>query len=315
MVWTTTNLIAEVKLICMLPDLNGSLSDDDILLLADHAMQDDITPLVISLSKDYWVKNKVLPIEQNTTDYPVPSRAIGQKLHDLTMVSPNNIEYSLPQIAAQDAWRFKIGYPNAVGSGFVYHFAGDNVRILPNPGNSQGSLNLSYFLRRSRFFDEVSGGFCQVVSVNTTTGAITVNVDPTGIFTAGSRIDLTSYDAPNDVIGVSVVVVSSTAAPNVVTVDPNDLPDNLAANDYMFAEDMTIVPGMPADLRTLLVHATAARVLAALADPKVDQAFALVDRDKQRLMDLMAPRNEGEPPTIINYNSLIRGRSNWGWRR
>lgn len=315
MTWTTTNLLAEVKLICMLPDLNGALSNDDILLLADHAMQDDITPFVISLSKDYWVKDKTLPIEQDVTDYPIPSRAIGQKLHDLTIVSSNNIEFSVPQIAAQDAWRFKTSGTGSTGAGFVYHFAGDNVRLLPNPGNTTGSLKLSYFLRRSTFFQEVSGGFVQVVSVNTTTGAITVNADPTGIFTAGQRIDIVGINPPNDVLGVGVVVVSSTTAPNVITVAPADLPDDIAADDYIYAEGVTTVPGMPADLRTLLVHATAARVLAALADPKVDQAFALVDRDKDRLRDLMAPRNEGEPPTIINYNGLIRGRSQRGWRK
>jgi len=315
MAWTTTNLIAEVKLICMLPDLNGGVSNDDILVLADHAMQDDITPLVISLSKDYWVKNKLLPIVQNKTDYPVPSRAIGQKLHDLTIVGPSNVEYSLSQIASQDAWRFKVGYPNAVGSGFVYHFAGDNVRILPNPGNTQGSLNLSYFLRRSVFFQETAGGFAQVVSVNTTTGAITVNINPTTIWSVGQKIDITGFGPPNDVLGVGLTVVSVTASPNVVTVAASSLPSGIATDDYVFTEDQTTVPGMPADLRTLLVHATAARVLAALADPKVDQAFALVDRDKQRLMDLMAPRNEGEPPTIINYNSLIRGGRGFGWRR
>lgn len=307
MAWTTDDFLTQLKVRCQLPDDNQAITDSQLFLLADMAMQTDIESLIMSLKGEYWVKSSDSTIVSGTAAYRMPYRAVGRKLRDLLLVDSAGNEVSLPEISAEDAWRYKSAGSWNWRAGSAYYVQGEEVVLLPTPNASGYTLRFKYYARRPRLVslsDNVNG--CAITAVSGGLRQISVAATPSGI-TTDTVVDIIRCKPYFDYLSMSLTVSGTT--PTVITVT-SDYSTVAAAGDYIFVEDTTGVVPLPVELQPVLITATAVRVLTSLGDPKAQAELVMLDREKQMVMQLLDPRNDGEAKRVINRSSPLRG-SRW----
>lgn len=309
MAWNANDLLRQVKLRGQFPDTNGAITDEEMLLLADEAMFMDIFSLILSCKREYYVKDADVDIVDNQQDYIIPSRAAGTKLRDLLVLNPNGnpvTEQSVLEIVPEQAWRYQVSNSVWWNTAGAYYWKGQSVCLLPKPTAANGfRLRFRYYLRRPR----MTLTYGHVSAINTGTGEITFDAARPSVFTVGAEVDLIQAKPYFDALSMNVPITAVDT--NSITVDPADISDNFVVGDYVCLEDTSYLMPCPVELQPLLVSATLVKVLEALGDPKLETTAALFERDRQRMMDYLSPRNEGESPRIINRSSPTRANRGW----
>lgn len=145
--WLTSNsLLNTIKIRIMLPDYQVTLSDDDILLLANQEMMLSQVPAVMQYHAEYFTSNAIIPLEDNRNRYPIPERAIASKIRDLFFQDSNNNLYEMTCINADDISFYQPS--NAPYTYKYYYIEGNDVVIVPNlTGTTTGNLYFRYYLR------------------------------------------------------------------------------------------------------------------------------------------------------------------------
>ena len=303
-VWAADDFLDQVKSRAQLPDITGALSDADILLLADQAMQTEIEPLVVGMKRDYWVKTYDQDITANVSDYRIFHRSIGSKLRDLLLVDQNGNEYSIPEIAPEQAWRYK-QVQGDWNTSVAYYVQGEEVVLVPTPTQTGYTLRQKYCLRRPRLTIDTDN----YAAITSFIGPIlSVATVPANII-SGAFVDIVRRKPYFDVLVVEAEVIAAGVGTISIDVAP---PTSLQAGDYVSFSDTSYIVPLPVEIQQLLLTATVGKVLMALGDERAQREIAVFERDRDRVKVLLSPRNEGESPRIINRSGPIRGGF---WRR
>jgi hypothetical protein len=304
MAWTTDDFLTQLKVRCQLPDDNQAITDAQLFLLADMAMQTDIESLVQSVMGEYWVTTSDTTITSGTSSYRMPYRASGRKLRDLLLVDSAGNQISIPEIPANEAWRYQTAGSWVWGAQMAYYVQGEKVVLLPTPTLTGYSLRFKYYVRRPRLVslsDNVNGA--AITAVSGGLRQITVSSTPTGI-TTNTVVDIIKRRPYFDYLNMSLTVSGATAT--VITVT-SDYSTEVEAGDYIFVEETTGVIPLPVELHPVLLTATAVRVLTSLGDAKAQAELVMLEREKDMAKLLLAPRNDGEAKYIINRKGPLRG--------
>jgi hypothetical protein len=307
--YTSTNLLADIKRRSYAPISQITLTDQDLLDMADEELQVGVVPFMMEVREEYLVDYVDYNIEGNENQFEVPSRSIGAKLRDVTVLTspssqgnqPN--EKSLPQINAEDSvWNNNYNNLLSIQSFFLRD---NNVVLSPSASSYAGQqLRLYYFKRPNKLV--LTSNCAQITSI--TDNTCTVNLVPTS-YGSGNAISITSdvvkASPPFKLLTMDIsLTIDSTT--NTVTF-PNPLSDySISVGDYICLAGETPIPIIPVELQSFLAQRVAVTILSSLGDPKnFEMATNRLLEMEKNIRNLISNRVEGANRKVVNRFSTF----------
>ena len=298
----TTSFLAAVDRAITVPNYQPRFSNNDLLALANEEQQSLVVPMIVALREEFFVFRDVLTINAGDYGFRIPERAIGRTLREIQYrnLAGGNLVYDLPRISIEDSYRFTNlgqGTPN----GFMVE--GDTIRLLPTP-SSNGEVVL-YTLRKPSNL-VLDSRTAKVTAVGTNT--ITLTKVPSNL-TIGSKIDVTDNKPSYPLVQKDLTITNITGLVLTVSGFTGTALSGIDVDDVVSTALETSIVQLPDEAATVLVHATAVRVLEALSIP--DQMKIVEDKLQQKIRacrEILSPRVEGSVPKIIQRDGLLRGR-------
>lgn len=293
-----------------LPANNELLTASDLLALGDDVIRDKMVPLMMSVNQNYFVTNTLVPLVTDQSHYDIPYRSMGRTLRDLKLSRNDSDDQDvtdLSLLALEDEHLFATsGVP-----GFFY-FEGDQFVAVPRPNTSSYSFKVWYDLEVGTLVQTSDAALVASIASNVVT--ITGNIPSTMI--AGVLVDFIKGKAGCRTVGMDVAITNvSTGAGTITFASADDVPESLAAGDWISLAQTSPVLQFPDEAAPLIETLAAIRVMHAAGDFEAQQ---LLDQDAMKqetnLLKLLAPRVEGEPTKIVNRRGLLRGQGFTYWR-
>ncbi len=301
------SLIRSLKRRASIPESQVTFEEQDFLDILNEEMQIGLVPSILSVHEEYLVYSVDIPVVQNQATYPIPYRAIGNKVREVSRVDSGGNSYPMAKVNPEDAHND----PGVYGQVYLGRFLieGGNIKLLDSTLlNGDGFLRIKYYLRPNQLVS--SKRAAQITSINTLTGVITFSSNLPKNFSNGMLIDFNRTKSDHRIIKFDVAVTATTL--NSITVDPADLPASLEIGDYVCAAGETYIPNIPTDLHVVLAHRGAARCVEAMGDANglaaANQKLAEMELKTQQLID---NRSDGNPKKVINRNNFFNRRGRW----
>jgi len=144
---TSDDLIASVKRKIALPINQRTFSEEDILAFANEEVMISQVPDIMMYHEEYFVYSEDILLVANQERYPIPERAIGQKLRDVFYKDESGNLFEMVRVNPDDKSYFQssVGNINQAGR---YYLEGNDLVLTPlNVASPTGWLRFSYFLR------------------------------------------------------------------------------------------------------------------------------------------------------------------------
>jgi len=302
--YTTTELLADIKRKAFVPISQITFDDPALLSVCDEEIQTGIVPLLMSVREEYLVDYVLLPVDGTTASFDIPSRAIGAKLRNVTILvnptvqaeQPN--ERSLPEINAEDAV-FNNYFNNFLA--LQAFFLRDNQVILSPAASSFAgqTLKLYYFKRPNKLI--LTSACSQITSVSSNQAI--VNLVPTNFGTGGTlsiTVDVVKAKPPFELMTMDLDITIDTTT-NTATF-PADLSTyGISTGDYICLAGESPIPILPVEIFSLLAQKVAVKLLASLGDDKNFQIAADRLKDMEHnIRELISNRVEGATRKVVN---------------
>lgn len=230
--YTSNSLIEAVKRNIAIPLTQVTFSPEDILAFANTEVFSAQMPSIMQFHEEYYVYEQEVPLVANKSRYPIPNRAIGMKLRDLTYKDQqgNLIEMSMVN---PDDKTFYNGTFDRNQTAIYYYIQNNSVVLLPEVSASPvGSLVFTYFLRPNSLVPDAQAIICSSFSKTITIDNTTLIAGNTLTFgsltmTAGTEFAIganSSITASNIVTYINTLggIYSVVAASAVITVTYSD---------------------------------------------------------------------------------------------
>ena len=297
--YTATELIDDIRRRASIPNTNALASDQDLVDFLDEEMSTVIVPEMMSVREEFFVDYVDTATVVGTVLYDLPTRAIGSKLRDVTIVTTNSNGYetetNMPRLTPEQI----SGRHNIVGS-YGFYLQGTKIGIFPTP-TEVFTLRIKYFRRPGRLIKEANAA--QVVTLNSSTGLVTLsNALPSTVIT-GSSLDFVGQSNPFSSVGDDFTV-SATGSLSV-TVTPAASLDNVSVGDWVCESTFSPIPQIPFEAHDVLVQAAIVKFLESVQDPSVKTAQAKYDQKKELFLDMLKDRVEGQPKKCIGSSSIL----------
>jgi hypothetical protein len=316
---TTDKLIDAVKLRAFIPENQNTFREQDFLTLINEEILMGMVPMILRQHEDYLLVSEVVPLQDAVSEYPIPSRAVGNKLRDLTYQDAQGNVHKMTRIEIQDLAYYQGPYST---SNNVYAFYLTNNKVVLAPGINgavTGSLVMSFFMRPNAMVAESRTAI--VTNINSSTGEVTVDDIPVNnvnqyIFSTSTPLDMIEASGPHITLNYDVIPTSINTTTNVITFVPSEIPSELQVGDYINLAGECIVPQIPTDLHMQLAARVALRCSESMGDLQAVQVA------QERLTELsfnagsiIDNRVESSFKKIVNRNTTIRnGLFNRRWR-
>lgn len=303
MAWTTTELLAKIRLLAYLPSASTkAFTDAELLSIADKAISDRFTPWLVEKKVELFVRRSDTTITLGTDAYRIPSRAYGSRLREVTFIDSNGNGYPVEEWDLSRRDKLLNGNPALGLGGYAFCLEGDNLLLLPVP-QLAGTLRMRYYRRPSKLALVTASGVGQITAINRSTGVISTTA--TGI-TTSTPIDFIEQSPNFDVLGADVTPTA--VSPGVsVTVATASIPASLAVGDWLALSGVSPIPQIPADLHDALADAVGIQIARSLGNTKaVGIGEAFVADALNRLVPAFSPRSDGGARVIVNRKSQLR---------
>jgi len=145
--YTSNDIISAVQRKIMLPLAQQTFSTTDILAFANEEMMISQVPSVLQFHEEYYVTTQDVPLSSYVSRYPIPNRAIGQRLRDLFWKDSSGNLFDMTRISQDDRAFFQrnIGANMSIHK---YYFEGNEVVLTPQVvASPTGYLTFVYYLR------------------------------------------------------------------------------------------------------------------------------------------------------------------------
>lgn len=291
----TTGLIASVQRRAHIPLANVTFTPGDICAFGDDVTRTAIVRQILSVREAYYLSSLSYSLN-NTGVFPIPYRAIGQRVNKIQMVV-GTIVYPMVRIEPGDL----TNTINPPTNTYAFYLEGNNIVTIPilNSGN----LVVWYYPRPSNL--AVSTQCMQVASVNLVANQVTVVSLGSGGYSNGSIIDFTQSQAPFSLLYYDIPIVNITGT--TITFGSGNIPPNLAVGDWICYAQTTCVPQMPMDFQALLAQRVTVEVLQSQGyTGKLPAAQAKLQEMEADLLKIINPRDEGNSKKIMPNRGLVR---------
>lgn len=287
----TTELINALKIHGSFPASNDLFSPEDFLVLFNHQLKIDITPIMLKLNEEYFVRYKEFEILAGAT-YRIPKRAIGTNIRDLKVVSSSGNMSDLNRLYEEDRAFNKTGY----------YVVGNSVELSPDIQG--GMLKMAYFARPSSLV--LPSACAEVQSIDVETSSITV-VSAPSTFQNEILVDFVQNNNPYDLLGMdfSLVGVSGTVFSFA------SLPSGIEPGDWICLATQSPVPMIPEELHPVLVQSTLCKTLSSKKDKQWENEMGVLDQNKKDAINMLDPRvqnnsNKMRSGKIFNFVTARR---------
>lgn len=305
---TSEDIIESAKRRASIPESQVTFQREDFLDIANEEMAIGLVPTILQFHEEYFVYAEDVPLVSGQLRYPIPYRAIGNRLRQISFLDSAGSEFEMTRIDPEYIFDFS----SAVSASWPRRFkieGGDVVIQAGNTSTLTGTLRLRYFLRPNNLVTIDRGA--QIASIDTNTGLITFTAPCPDHFSSSLLYDFNRTKSDHRILAFDIPIIS--VGTSSITLDPTDIPSNLVVGDYVCQAGETVIPNIPTDLHVVLAHRVAARCLEALGDTQgLQNANAKLQEMEVRTGSLIDNRVEGSPQKVINRTSSLR---NGLWRR
>lgn len=289
--YTTTALKTKAKLWGAVPTGQPAFTDANILDIMSDELITTIVPFITQFRSEYFVTSSDFSITSSTTEFDIPSRAVGGVLRDVKLVQgsgTNEIESDVPLINTQYTQNHNYGF----------YLEGNKLKLIKPENFTNFTLRLYYYFRPSVLVE--TSDCALVTSVTTTT--FDVSSIPSS-WTSGETTDIIQSTPPFNTLASDI-----TSTWSGTTVTPSTMPDDLAAGDYLCLDGETPIPPIPVETFPMLVQATVVKFQEILTDKDgLKMATEKYEKIKESVTSLLAPRVVGEIKKVNNYDNFLDG--------
>lgn len=168
--YTSQDLVAAVQRKISMPLSQQTFTSNDILAFCNEEMMMSQVPSVLQFHQEYYVTIQYQSLYNGTSNYPIPNRAIGGKLRNLSWQDINNNLFEMTRVNSDDKSFFQANV-GANSSIHKFYLQGNDVVLTPAIVTEvQGSLVFAFFIRPNQLVDNsraaVSTGFQQTITVD-----------------------------------------------------------------------------------------------------------------------------------------------------
>lgn len=144
---TSDDLISDIKRKISFPISQVTFTEDDLLQFLNEEMMISQVPSVLSYHEEYYSTTIAIPLVENQSKYPIPTRAIGMKLRDVFWQDQNGNLFDMTRISSDDRAFFQQS-SGANQSIHKYYLQGNDVVLTPLPtGTPTGSMYFVFYIR------------------------------------------------------------------------------------------------------------------------------------------------------------------------
>lgn len=188
---TTDKLIKSIKRRAFIPRSQETFTDADFLEMATEEVNLGLMPFIMKAHEEYLVYYVDVPLVAGKRNYPIPSRAQGNKLRDIFLVDNNNrlfemFRYNLDEQSDFDSW---VNSSDSRG----FYLLNNEINLTSAPTTAASSLRMFFYLRpNSLVLPERSGTIVQIATntiidnINPASASISA-IDLSGIVTSSSH--------------------------------------------------------------------------------------------------------------------------------
>lgn len=313
--YTSDELVTDVRELGAFPDSSHTAAR--ILRQADMAMQTDVSPTVLSARSDYWITTTEIPLVDGTVEYRLPRRAVASTARDVYLRDSQGRSHNLPHLGPFWGRQFE---GNTWGVLPGYFLRGEKLVLSGALQSSQAlSIVISYERRPSRL---VSTSLCEQITSFDDSNLQKPTAQrrlvfggslPTTSSWENAPLDLVQNDPQLDVVGVSLVPVSTGASLMAGFIEFDDPLEGLNVGDWMCLAGESCVVQVPPEAYPMLVQATVLRLLEADGDQEAAMlARQQLEIQRVRLETLLTPRHRNGSRRLVARSSPLRSKR-WGW--
>jgi len=310
-VLTSKELIRSIKRRAMIPSDQNTFTDEDFLEMLNEELQYFGIPHLLRTHEEYLLTFEDIPLDNANGKYPIPYRAVGNKLREasyvtnvsgLTGSAGSEQVYELARISVEDL----PDYNNYASSRYAqaFYLENNNLVLLGEMPISDAVLRMHFYLRPNTLVLDNKAGLIQ--SFDAATGTVVLESFPES-FASSPDMDFVQHKSPNIILGYDKSPISVDSATRTVVFDVDDMPTDLEVGDYLNVAQETIVPQLPVELHAILAQRVAVAATEALGDQE-----ALIAAQKRLEMmerasnDIIDNRVEGAPEKITNRHGTLR---------
>lgn len=285
--YTTLDLIKSVRVRGMFPDASqGSLSAENILLLANEELRLSIVPMILSAREKYYETFVDYSMVAGQAMYAIPERAVGGLASVVQFIINQNVITLTPFDPNAAATTVSGMYPRG------FYFENDHIVVYPTPSASQGTIRIRYFQRPSTLEQTIN--CAQIVSVDQPNGTVTVGTYPSA-WASGMKVDFINNNTPHTPYGIDTEIVQISAG-NVLSFGtlPVNRENTLAVKkyDWIALANYTPLPEIMSEFFPLLAQTTVVKLLEATGGPGLDQARSKLAEYGSNALKLITPRDQ-----------------------
>lgn len=313
--YTVEALTKKLKLNALLPRNQSTFSDADYAAILSSEFLQTVVPWIVAQKVELFTTYCDVEAINQVNIYPLPVRATGTKLKEVTWVFPNdgnNVQQPvlshIPMISVENtsAW----AWSQSASAGF--YIQGNNLIMYPVPTATQ-IFRMYYYRRPNQLVQQKEGAFITNVSGNT----LTLSNIPAGqyVWTVGDTVDVIRPNPPFDTIVEDAVITGVNNYEytlNTVT----GIQYTVEIGDTIALANLAIVPQIPVDMHELLVQAAVVKILIAVGDMN---KYKVATQDlgvlKDNIFNSINPRVDADPPRIVGGNGIrLYNRPGFPWR-
>lgn len=332
--YTTTELVARIRRTAQLGDANEKLSDDDLLQIADEAIQSRLWPQLRQTAENYGLTQTILAFSAPSVDNPdsgvmrLPARASSSTI-SLVSVSTDRGDCVLTRLDAEQTIPFGNAITNTLQLASYprgYCLFGDQLRIVP-AANQQIFVRILFERRPSRLTPVAD--CAQIVSAVLASDVdVTVIDPPPATFVAGFGVDIVRASPQQtdpiaddyEVSGYVNPVLSLSTSDS--TTQGGQMVQDVREGDYVCPAGYTCVFPLPDVWWPACISLTTADALrqcgyygeSSALEPTIDAQITMATSHS-------AARVRKQPPLVFDRDSPIRtggfGRrangGGWSW--
>jgi len=138
-------------------------------------------------------------------------------------------------------------------------------------------------------------------------GTVTLTAPVPANLAINTLADFIEAKSGNKTKNFDVKIYSINQLAGTMQFDPDQLPDDLLAGDYVNTQNEAIVPQIPTELQPMLAQRVVSRCMEALGDTQgLTNSNTKLAEMEQKLFNLISNRGEGTPKKINNRRSILK---------
>lgn len=299
---TTNDIISSAKIRAMIPENQVTYQEADFIRYMNEEIDNAIFPSVLKVHEDYYLQPETTQIVAGKLNYPIPYRASGNRLRDVSLQDSSGNIYELTRISYGQIPQYK--YLSSYGQFRYFYVQNNEVVLVSTTISTDFKLVWGYYIRPNSMVSETRSA--QITAIDTVTGEVSLNQVPDN-FTSTILYDFIQTKAPNKIISFDIPIVSINTTNVSVIFDPDNIPQSLSVGDYLMQAEETFIPNLPIELHSIVAHRVAIRCIESFTDTQaLANALAKLKEMEDNVYNTIDNRVEESPQKIVNRNSALR---------